>query len=230
MAQLADLYFYEGKEYTIKELYEKFCRKDIHFETFKSRLKRGWDVEFSLVFKAKNMNRAMLRNYWTISSLYCYRCKADCKNCEVVPKDMKINCQVKYLIPKILRLYGEPSYDNLTYTIGVETDLNSINLFFGIKDLLKLPEETRKDLLDYWQSPERELERVKELTPPNEMYKVLLCYLQTRTMREASEEMGISYPILYNIKRGKQMKQKSVIAKADKFLRDNGYYDLYKEE
>lgn len=230
MVQIADLYFYEGKEYTIKELYEKFCRKDIHFETFKSRLKRGWDVDFSLVFKAKNMDRSQKRSYWTISSLYCYKNKGDCANCTVMPEDMKEDCKAKYLIPKILQLYGEPSYDNLTYSIGVETDLNSISLFWGIKDLLKLPQEKRQELIDYWQSPERELERVKQLEPPNELYKVLLCYLNTKTAKEASKELGVSYPVIWNVKNGKKMKQKSVIAKVNKFLKKNGYYEKYKEK
>ena len=63
MVQIADKYFYNGKEYTAKELY-KYCRKDITYAAFKSRLNNGWDIEMALIFKANPGNKAEMRNYY----------------------------------------------------------------------------------------------------------------------------------------------------------------------
>jgi hypothetical protein len=229
MVQIADKYFYNGEEYTAKELY-KYCRKDITYAAFKSRLNNGWDIEMALIFKANPGNKAELRNYWTISSIYCFKKKGDCASCRVVPEDMKENCQAKYAVPKILSIYGEPNFDNICYNISLERGFSSVDFLEEVKEYLKSTLEQKQELIDYWKSPEREIERANMLEPPNKFYKVLLCYLNKHPLKEAVAKMRISYPVLYNVKRGGQIKQKNVMAKADKFLKKHGYYELYKEE
>ena len=231
MAQLANIYFYEGKEYTAKELYKQ-CTASIPFATFSSRLRHGWDIEIALLLgNAKQGHRQTdYRHFWTQSTIFCYKHKGDCKNCTILPEDMKHRCKAKYIIPKILEHFGVPDYNNLNYTISTELEYDILNSFYEVKELLKYPPEKQKELKEYWQSPERINERIRAQEPENEFYRVLMCYLDTMSIAEASRRMGISCPSLYNVKAGKHFKQKTTIDKAEKFLQDNNLYEIYKEE
>lgn len=46
--------------------------------------------------------------HWTKLSMECYSINSNCSKCEFIPQRFKTICKVKYYVPYLYNIFGEP--------------------------------------------------------------------------------------------------------------------------
>lgn len=112
-------YTYQGVTRSVVEWAEI---TGIKYSTIIQRIRIGITEEhmFDKEMKRRKYKRRLVRlgnpNHmpytWSVSAVDCYELGCNCSKCNIIPQDMKKECQMKETVLELVRRYGKPERTN----------------------------------------------------------------------------------------------------------------------